>query len=70
MAETEPFGGRPFIGISDAEWEKSDDAVKARLVEKELRRVADLLMGHVRPRPRWSRTDWTRLESFLGPERK
>jgi hypothetical protein len=69
MAETEPFEGRALLGISDAEWAASDDTVKARLVEKELRRVADLLLAGLRPRPQWSPTDWKRLESFLGKKK-
>ena len=65
------FGGamadsRAFDAVPDDEWAKLDDATKARMVEKEFRRVADLLMADFRPRTPWTPRAWQRIEQFLN----
>lgn len=64
---SEHFDGRPFSGITDEEWTEARDSEKARMIAKELRRVADLLdpIGF-KPRTPWSPKEWERIELFLN----
>ena len=67
-----PRDERPIDAVSDDEWTKAPDAQRRYWVEKELRRVADLVMMNFQPPPPgsgFSPKTWKRLEAFLARQK-